>query len=276
MEGMKATVLRRGREGRTPKNKVPVLSKSQLDGLLIHVVKAGNNIPEIQSLLRQGADPDSRCRNGTTLLYYACAMGHSEGVRLLLEAGAAPNVKNTGTSEPNGRTPLHCACYNGNLVLAKLLLDARADVDARDRSRVTPLHLGCYNKNPGMIKLLLDHGADPNARDEASYTPFHHACVRGHTSVVLMLLEAGADASASDNFGATPLHVACRNGHTDIVRFLLEKDVDPGMRDKDNCTPLDMVKKLNLGNPHREEIIDLFRQYAPDLVMEAYCTTPGM
>jgi len=273
---MRTTSLTRKREGRTPKKKTPVLSKSQLDGLLIHTVKTGNDIPRIESLLEQGADPNCWCRNGTALLYYACAMGHLEGVRLLLKAGAAPNVKTTGTAEPNRRTPLHMACYRGHTDLVRLLLDHGADPNVRDKSKVTPLHFGCYNKNPGMIKLLIEAGADVNARDEANYTPFHHACVRGHTSVVLMLLEAGADASTGDNFNSTPLHTACMYGRTDIARLLLERGMDPNTRDKDNCTSLDMVKKLTLDNPAREEIIDLFREFHPEMVMELYCTTPGI
>ena len=46
----------------------------------------------------------------------ACQEGHLEIVRLLLEAGAAPNQ-----ARNDGATPLFAACYGGHLEVAKLL-----------------------------------------------------------------------------------------------------------------------------------------------------------
>jgi hypothetical protein len=36
-----------------------------------------------------------------------------------------------------------------------------------------------------------------------------------------------------------------------------------------------MVLQLSPENPAREEILDLFREYAPETVMEGFCGGPG-
>lgn len=50
--------------------------------------------------------------------------------------------------------------------------------------------------------------------------------------------------------------------------------MDVNVEDDNSITPLDLVLALNLkpDNPAREEIIDLFREYAPELVLEQFCT----
>jgi len=52
----------------------------------------------------------------------------------LLDAGAEVNARNS-----SGCTALHYACSKGRLSIAKLLLDAKASVNAADRNGGTPL-----------------------------------------------------------------------------------------------------------------------------------------
>jgi len=136
-----------------------------------------------------------------------------------------------------------------------------------------------WNGRTDIVCLLLEHGVVMEARDNIGCTPLHDACDRGRTDTARLLLERGADAAAKDNDNWTPLHRACAEGHIDIARLLIEAGVDVNVEDNNGITPLDLVLALNLkpDNPAREEIIDLFREYAPDLVMEKWCTTgPGL
>lgn len=71
--------------------------------------------------------------------------------------------------------------------------------------------------------------------------------------------------------GNTPLHVACRDGHAAAVRLLLEKGAKMNVRGMLDDTPLDMAMECPRGDT-REQILDLFREYAPDMVMETWCT----
>jgi hypothetical protein len=54
-------------------------------------------------------------------LHVACANGHEEVVRRLLEGGADVDVKNA-----EGSTPLHWACLNGHVAVVRLLMDKKA------------------------------------------------------------------------------------------------------------------------------------------------------
>ena len=114
-----------------------------------------------------------------------------------------------------------------------------------------------------------------NAKDIQGWTPLHEAAEAGRTDIVQLLLDAGADVEASDKYGRTPLHTACEFGNTTTVQLLLEQGADPNARNKWDRTPLDLTL-LKTDDPQREEIIELFRQYAPEMVMETYCTqSPG-
>jgi ankyrin repeat protein len=54
-----------------------------------------------------------------------------------------------------------------------VLLDAGANVNARNDSGGTPLHMAAkYNENPEVIIVLLDAGADGTAVNEDGLTPF--------------------------------------------------------------------------------------------------------
>ena len=56
------------------------------------------------------------------------------------------------------------------------LLDAGADLKARDKVGWTPLHWAAVsNESPAIIAALLDAGADPKARDMVGKTPWDYA-----------------------------------------------------------------------------------------------------
>src|SRR5829696_5473630 len=72
------------------------------------------------------ADPSlvhERHSSGSTPLHFLVA--HPDTVRLLLDAGADPNVRDTG----DNATPLHFAAGGGHVDSVRLLLDAGADVN---------------------------------------------------------------------------------------------------------------------------------------------------
>jgi len=132
------------------------------------------------------------------------------------------------------------------------------------------------NGDAAAVKQFIDAGADVDVRDKWGNTPIHYACELGHTDVVRLLLKRGADVNECDEISWTPLHVACEHGYANLVRLLLERGAETDTRTKSGSTPLDRALRLKTDDPHREEIIDLFRKHAPDLVMETWCTqSPG-
>jgi ankyrin repeat protein len=103
---------------------------------------------------------------------------------------------------------LHAAVSEGHQEIARLLLQAGANVSARDRPGNTPLHEAASTGHIGAMEVLLSAGADVNARDDRGRTPLHEAARKGRVDVVEFLIRAGAEVNLIDSLGQTPLETA--------------------------------------------------------------------
>lgn len=63
-------------------------------------------------------------------------------------------------------TALHVAAHCGHVRVAKLLLDRKADPNARALNGFTPLHIACKKSRIKVVELLLKHGASIEATTE--------------------------------------------------------------------------------------------------------------
>lgn len=109
-------------------------------------------------------------------------------------------------------SPLHQACYAGDLNRASALIARGADVNLQGpiNNGDTPLMLAiASNKNRSrMIDLLLAHGARVNAGDKSGRTTLDIAILYGDIPAVQLLLQHGAQINAPDKEGHTPLSYA--------------------------------------------------------------------
>jgi ankyrin repeat protein len=90
---------------------------------------------------------------------------------------------------------LHRAAAEGNLAHARDLIRAGAALDAFDAIGYTPLHHAVRNEWFEMVRLLLDAGADINARDNraGSLAPIAVAASHASPRMVEFLLQFGAE-----------------------------------------------------------------------------------
>ena len=116
-------------------------------------------------LLKSGADPDICGPSAVTPLCLASQQGHSDVVRILIEADC--NVHCSADIDGSQSvTALHLAARNGHTDVVRLLVAARADIEApmtaRDIRGVTALHLAVESGHLDIIDVLLDAGSNVN------------------------------------------------------------------------------------------------------------------
>ncbi len=159
--------------------------------------------------------------DGTTALHWAVFHDDAEAVRLLVRARANVNAVNR-----YGVPPLALASTNGNAAIVALLLEAGADANASMKGAETVLMLAARSGNAEAVKALLAHGAKVEARERRGQTALMWAAAEGHTAVARALIDAGADLKATVESGFTPFFFAVREGHLDVVRAFLAAGID--------------------------------------------------
>ena len=131
---------------------------------------------------------------------------------------------------------MYASAY-GSLSALKLLLDAGADVNARDSLGATALMWSVTE--PDKVDLLVARGADVNAKSKTGRTPLMLAALHnGSDRVVDLLLAKGADAKAVDNRGLTFLGAASAACNPHQVRIAVAKGLDVNAKDALGFTPL--------------------------------------
>lgn len=112
------------------------------------------------------------------------------------------------------------------------LATVRIGTDGPDGVARTLLHAatdwpGHYPSNPAVARMLIDAGADVNARVSGPHTetPLHWAASSDHIEVLDVLLDAGADLESSGAVigGGTPLSDAVAFGQWNAARRLIER-----------------------------------------------------
>ncbi|XP_067625624.1 ankyrin repeat domain-containing protein 49 [Eurosta solidaginis] len=129
---------------------------------------------------------------------------------LKLDANAVSAV------DEDGYTPLHRACYNNFVDIAKLLLQYKADPNARTKLGWTPLHSACKWSNAECAELLLQHGSDVNAKSEGDQTPLHVAATVSNCRNIatVLLMNENINANTLNNSEETAEQIARRTGMT--------------------------------------------------------------
>jgi ankyrin len=277
----------------------------------------GGVLPVVKLLLQHGAAADEReAQFGQTALMYAARAGHADIVATLLAAGARPGLAtrmaeappfiapnsvpgfgfgvgilrggvpaDRGRREPRpgGLTALHYAARHDHVEVAKLLIAAGAEVNAREANDITPLLMAISNDNMAVAHYLLAHGGDVNAMDWYGRSPLweavnvrnlyvHNATFRNGIDrapvleLIKALLKAGADVNARtretppfrhhlleitgslewvDFTGQTPFLAAALAGDVTVMKLLLQHGADPRINTFEGTSPLMAAAGVN-------------------------------
>ncbi|XP_029780312.1 cortactin-binding protein 2 isoform X1 [Suricata suricatta] len=167
---------------------------------LLQQAATQGNVTLLSMLLNEeGLDINYSCEDGHSALYSAAKNGHTDCVRLLLNAGAQVNAADT-----NGFTPLCAAAAQGHFKCVELLTAYDANINHAADEGQTPLYLACKNGNKECIKLLLEAGADRSVKTRDGWTPVHAAVDTGNVDSLKLLMYHRAPARRNSLHGEEP------------------------------------------------------------------------
>ena len=126
-------------------------------------------------------------------------------------------------------TPLHIACWHGNVDAVELLVDHGSELERMASRRRTPLRDAIACGNMMVIRRLLEKGANPNSEPDDYHeiglrddTYLCKAAKCGNIDLVKALLDAGADLDLKGLYAETALDAAIHNGDAAMVRMMFE------------------------------------------------------
>lgn len=244
---------------------VPVDAVADSGGTALMFAAGGGHLNVSKLLLAKGSDPNIRVKatdeyieqvaeaiakgteevephvDGVTSLHVAATGGHLSVIKLLLENGANPRVK-----DDEDKTPLLNAVDGNFGDVAFSLVENGADpndvyVDKDGRGH-NLLWDSIVVENKKFAALLVAKGANLEYTDEHNVTVLIQVAHKGQLEVVEALLareEGAIDVSAKNDEGITALIAASSEGHFEIVDKLVSKAKDGvDAQDKDGTTAL--------------------------------------
>jgi hypothetical protein len=146
--------------------------------------------------------------------------GSEEIVRILLDAGASPNVEGRAYGNP---LQAAAATSSKSASIVRMLLDAGADVNAKGGLYGSALQAASYSGSTPVVRMLLDAGADVNFTGGIYHTALQAAAAEGRIEIVKLLLNKGADINARGERYGNALESARSGGHTSTEELLLER-----------------------------------------------------
>ena len=188
-----------------------------------------------QVLIDAGADIETKDERGRSPLLRASPSGKFAVVKMLVKAGAGVR-----TTDNNGDTCLTLASYFGHTETVRYLVTVpEVDVNHLTDDNFTALHFAGQGNYPEVVEVLIDAGADIEAKDVEGSSPLHRACREGALDAAKLLVKAGAGVCVTNNQGDTCLMYAVYWGHTETVRTLLcMPEVDVNQSNNSGRTPL--------------------------------------
>ena len=258
-------------------NKADVDTPNQSGVTPLHMAADKGPKEMVELLLANNANIAAKNKNGGTPWDVATVDHHDDIVQLLQQHGgltgsATPSVSSKKPPDPReelakaalagdlktvetslrehpdlvssenaeGHTLLFVAAEEGNKALARILLDAGANVNTRDRNGLAPLDVAVLNgRDLEFLELLFNRGAQVNGKTTRGETPLHQAARGGHKDAAELLFVKGADVNAKTTDGWTALAIASHtlqaprltlNGKTVSNLFATDRSIPIGMQ----------------------------------------------
>ena len=137
------------------------------------------------------------------------------------------------------------------------ILSQDFDVKTKNTSKQTALHIAVEHLNLEAVRILLDANANVNTKDKYNRTPLlmiDENIEENTAEIVRLLIQKGADVNVqTKSEKSSVLMFACDDNNLEIVKMLLEAGANPNLKDEDGETALQKTDS--------EEIKQLLKQY---------------
>jgi ankyrin repeat protein len=178
------------------------------------------NIAMLKHMLNLGATPNSKDKNGETVLMRAIEFGLDDCFDILVES---PQMR-LETVDRNGKNALHYACIYNRPKMAARLIEMKVDVNAEDAEKLTPWLAAAYATMVGVLEAALQnvdsfalqnapvHNGKDVLIDRFEWYPFAQDAHKGEVVKILQKkLDSILRDRAQKNLGKAPnapIHVA--------------------------------------------------------------------
>ena len=181
---------------------------------------------------------------GPPPLHQAARRGDHKAVQAILQENRARNVN---AVDEDGETALATACMEGHTQVARLLLEAKASLEACDSEGTPPLIAAIAKKHVALAEELLERGSRVDSReDDFGMSPLHMALSRQLHALAQSLLSRKASLASLDDALESPLHIAVKKDDPVALNFLLEAKADVNLDGEPGVglTPLSLAVEL--------------------------------
>ena len=210
----------------------------------------------VRELLRDDPTAANPVGDGPVPLIWAGRYGDREIIRILLEAGAEPNVWRD--VDHFGKTALDMVISYQEDDAVRLMLDYGTDPEFKGEGnhQASTLRAALRNGTVSALKMLLEAGGDANRADN------FFGAWGGNLPKIKVLLDHGrcvGEDSPPDGLGREDLSIAAGNGQNLAVELLICHGADPEYVDKDGMTAIQQARK-----ERQASTIELLTEHAAD------------
>ena len=175
-------------------------------------------------------------------LIEAAGRGDVGAVRQALADGAGVNGRDVCD-----RTAITAAALGDHVDVARVLIDAGANVDLQDADRNNPLLVTGETGSVAMLREVLKGAPNLGATNRYGGVAVIPASDRGHVDYVREILETDIDVDHVNNLGWTALLETVLLGdgdaaHVEILGLLLDAGADRSIADRDGVTALEHAR----------------------------------
>jgi len=199
-------------------SKANIEAKNATGNTPLILSSACKNPNVVELLLDCNANIQAINNADVTPLHAAAYYGRYKNLECLIKRGAKIEVlaKSIGDLKGDNNTPLHLVCCNTHgdkEETVRILLQNKANIDAKDTLGFTPLHIASYFGRDKLIRLLMDYGADYKSVNNEGKKPNEiaktpqiselilqiHRQLKKETKIELMLLKQRVSQLEKDN-----------------------------------------------------------------------------